>query len=444
MNQAKLNSGRSKTKRPQKTRPDAMIGRLRLRTLVSIRWIALIGQALALLLVKFGFDFNLPLGPTLAVVSAYLVLNVVMFVAFPASHRLDDRAAALQLGLDVVQLAILLALTGGLQNPFALLLVVPVMISSTILSLKSTAGLAGVVLIAVSILSFFHLPLPWAEGGLSLPGIYVAGTWSALVLGMGFVAIYAWQVVVEARRMADALGAAELALAREQRLSAVGGLAAAAAHELGTPLGTIALVVNELKSELSPNHPLREDVELLASQTDRCRDILAQLSRRPETESSATLGSSSLAALVEDAVAPHRRSEIRFRLKVESEGAQPELVRRPEILHGLGNLLQNAMDFAQSEVSVGLTWRSDSIAITIRDDGPGISIDMLDALGEPYVTSRPDDGGMGLGVFIAKTLLEHTGAQVQFRNHEGGGCIVTIAWAKESGLLLAAKNENES
>ncbi|MCW5752357.1 MAG: ActS/PrrB/RegB family redox-sensitive histidine kinase, partial [Alphaproteobacteria bacterium] len=276
------------------------VGRLRLRTLVTIRWIALVGQALALLFVHFGLGFQVPLTPALLIVACYLAFNLAIFLIYPSAHRLDDRSAASQLALDVLQLALLLFLTGGLKNPFALLLLVPVTISATILSLVSTVGLALLVLALVTLLAFLHLPLPWGEPGIMLPDLYVAGTWTALVLGMGFVAIYAWQVAAEARRMADALAATQLVLAREQQLSALGGLAAAAAHELGTPLGTIVLVAKELLRELPPGSPFVEDVRLLSSQAERCREILAQLSQRRPVEDQAAIARLPIGALVEE------------------------------------------------------------------------------------------------------------------------------------------------
>ncbi|MCW5730831.1 MAG: ActS/PrrB/RegB family redox-sensitive histidine kinase [Alphaproteobacteria bacterium] len=406
------------------------VGRLRLRTLVTIRWIALVGQALALLFVHFGLGFQVPLTPALLIVASYLAFNLAIFLIYPSAHRLDDRSAASQLALDVLQLALLLFLTGGLKNPFALLLLVPVTISATILSLVSTVGLALLVLALVTLLAFLHLPLPWGEPAIMLPDLYVAGTWTALVLGMGFVAIYAWQVAAEARRMADALAATQLVLAREQQLSALGGLAAAAAHELGTPLGTIVLVAKELLRELPPESPFVEDVRLLSSQADRCREILAQLSQRRPVEDQAAIARLPIGALVEEAMAPHRKPGIACEIEVLSAGAQPEVTRRPEILHGLGNLLQNAFDFARTRVTVSLSWTDQRLMLRVLDDGPGISVDILGALGEPYVTSRPDDGGMGLGVFIAKTLLEHTGASVRFANNPAGGCLVSVAWER--------------
>ena len=252
-------------------------GRVRLRTLVLIRWIAVIGQLLALLFVQFGLAFRVPLAAGLAVVGVSVLLNLVLTLIYPASARLSDRGAAAYLAFDIVQLAVLLGLTGGLENPFALLILVPVTISATILSLLSTGALGLVVLICVAALDFRHLPLPWGAQALTLPGLYVAGTAAALLLGTAFIATYVWQVAAEARRMTDALAATQMALAREQQLSALGGLAAAAAHELGTPLGTITLVAKELSREVTAGSPLAEDVALLSSQAERCREILTRL-----------------------------------------------------------------------------------------------------------------------------------------------------------------------
>ncbi|HYM31372.1 MAG TPA: ActS/PrrB/RegB family redox-sensitive histidine kinase [Candidatus Cybelea sp.] len=416
-------------------------GRVRLRTLVLIRWIAVVGQALALLFVHYGLEFSVPLELALSVVGVSVALNVVVFLAYPSAYRLTDWGATLYLGFDIVQLALLVFLTGGLANPFALLFLVPVTISATILSLLATVCLGVLVFAAVSVLAVWHMPLPWSGGGLALPDAYIAGTWAAIVLGMVFIAAYAWQVAAEARRMSDALGETQLALAREQRLSALGGLAAAAAHELGTPLSTIVLVAKELARELPRNSPLAEDVRLLGVEAGRCRDILARLSRRPEADSHEH-PSVPVSGLVEAAMAPHRRAGITVNLVLDSQGAQPVMPWSSEIVHGLGNLVQNAVDFARTKVEVAVRWDAASIHVAIRDDGPGISADVLSALGEPYTTSRPGDGGMGLGVFIAKTLLEHTGAQVSFANRQSGGCEVAIAWVR--ALLGTAETSDRA
>ncbi len=408
----------------------SVAGPVRLQTLVLIRWLAVAGQAVAILLVHYGLAFELPLMPSLLVVGASVLLNVVLFLFYPASTRLGDGGAAAYLGFDLVQLAVLLYLTGGLENPFCLMIMVPVTISATILSLRSTLWLGLLALTCVTVLLLVHQPLPWDANRLAVPPLYQAGTWAAVVLGTLFLAVYAWQVAAEGRRMQDALTAAHSALAREQRLSALGSLAAAAAHELGTPLGTIAVVAKELTRELPPGTPEAEDAALLLSQAQRCREILAQFARRPEeAEGGDVFRYPPPGALVEAAAAPHRLAGITLDI-VAPPGEQPVVARRDEIIHGLGNLIENAVDFAASRVTVTLGWDRHGIEVDIDDDGPGFNVDILSSLGDPYTTSRPNDGGMGLGVFIAKTLLEHTGATVRFENRPGGGAGVAIVWPR--------------
>jgi two-component system sensor histidine kinase RegB len=259
--------------------------------------------------------------------------------------------------------------------------------------------------------------------------------WTALSLGMTFVAFYAWRVAEEARRMSDALAATQLALAREQELSSLGGLAAAAAHELGTPLGTIALVAKELAREVGDSGELAEDVKLLNSQAERCREILARLARNPLEEAEASLGLVKFGALVLAAAEPHRREGKRLVVERTSADGSPEpaLRRSPELLQGLANLIDNAVDFARAEIRLRATWARDEVRLEIDDDGPGFALEVLGLLGEPYVSTRSGRGGMGLGVFISKTLLERTGAALSFRNRpRSRGATVAIAWPRAS------------
>lgn len=414
-------------------------GRVRLATLVLLRWLGITGQLLAVFVVYFGLRYPLPLLACLAVIGASAVLNIVVSLRYPSIKRLSARETASYLAFDIVQLSALLALTGGLQNPFALLIIAPVVISATTLPPRSTIVLVVLAFLAVTLLAFYHWPLPWSgEEPLHLPVTYVVGLWCALVLGIGFTTVYAWRIATEAKRMSDALAATQAVLAREQRMSAVGGLAAAAAHELGTPLATIALVAKELKRTLPGDGPFAEDVQLLGSQVERCREILRRLSIRPE-ESENALGEASLGAVLDEVIAPHRDIGIAIDLSLPSEGAgQPAIRRSPELLHGLGNLVENAVDFAKSRVQVDAHWDEESVTITISDDGPGFSPEVLDRLGEPYVTTRgvaleaagasPDmPQGMGLGFFIAKTLLERVGGRIAVANLGGaGGAMVSV------------------
>jgi two-component system sensor histidine kinase RegB len=422
---------------PHLSAADDPAGRVRLQTLVLLRWIAIIGQLLAILFVHFGLNFKLPLLPALAVVGISALLNVVLFIVYPTAKRLSEQGAAFYLAFDQVQLCILLFLTGGIDNPFTVLILVPVTVSATILTLRSTVLLGALALALAVAITIYHFPLPWSDTSEVIrPLLLQWGNLIALVLGTLFIAAYAWQVAEEARRMSDALAATQMALAREQQVSALGGLAAAAAHELGSPLGTIAVVVKEIGRDLSADHALAEDVSLLQSQVDRCREILARLSRRPsatsDPEAFADLG---IANMMEMVAQPWRRDGIAFavRLLGTGTGAAPLLPRRPEILHGLGNLMQNAMEFARARVDVEVDWDERLICLRILDDGPGLNVDILSALGEPYVTSRPDSGGMGLGVFIAMNLLRRSGASVAFANRPGGGTQVEVIWPRQTG-----------
>lgn len=404
---------------------------LRLRTLMLLRWLAVAGQAGALVVVAIVLGFPVALPALLIPIAASVLLNVVLHFAYPVTKRLSDREAGLYLAYDVLQLAALLYLTGGLQNPFSFLILVPVTISATILELGLTIGLGALALACVTLLSVFHLPLPWGGAPFDLDPIYMVGIWTSLALGMVFIITYAWRVAAEARRLASAVSATRDALAKEQQLSALGALAAAAAHELGTPLATIAVVTRELADELGDG-PHAEDLAILRSQTKRCREILSQLSRRPEDMRDTTFSVLPLTTLVEAAAAPHLRLGPRFEIEAAGGGPEPLVHRAPEIIHGLGNLVENAMRFATEQVTITIDWDRDEVVVVVGDDGPGFSAEVLESLGEPYVTTRKGEG-LGLGVFIAKTLIEHSGGRIGFFNRVDRGAEVAIRWPR--GIL---------
>jgi two-component system sensor histidine kinase RegB len=418
---------------------------LRLQTLVRLRWIAVTGQTVAVLFVFFGLGFPLPLAPCLVLIALSAALNVYLWFSFAARVRLDPDHATLLLGYDIVQLVGLLYLTGGLENPFSILLLVPVMVSATSLPLRPTLALSTLVVLSASVLVFAHLPLPWfPDEPYGLPLLYVSGVYIALVCCLGFMVIHARRIAEEARQMSDALATTEVVLAREKELSALDGLAAAAAHELGTPLGTISIVAKELLRATKPDDPAAEDIELLKTQADRCRDILSKLtslSKAPD----AHFARMPLSAMIEEVVAPHREFgvDIRVVVKRETEGAgtaEPIGQRNPAVLHGLGNLVENAVDFARHEVEVTAEWTKDTVRLVIADDGPGFAADVIGQLGEPYVTtrgaSRPNrqegDFGLGLGFFIAKTLLERFDATVELANRPPPrtGAVVSVSWPR--------------
>jgi two-component system, sensor histidine kinase RegB len=421
--------------------------RLRLVTLVRLRWIAILGQLATLTFVAFYLQFPVALGVCLALIALSAWLNVFLVVRFPARHRLSIGHATLMLIYDIVQLAALLYVTGGIENPFTMLIVAPVTVSAGSLPPKNTGLLAFLTVLAIAVLSISHLPLPWYPGlRLDLPMLYQVGYLAAVAASMLFIAMFAWRLSKESRQMSAALAATDLVLAREQKLHALDGLAAAAAHELGTPLSTIVLVAKELEKDSHPMSPMREDLALLRSQAMRCREILAKLTRSPSAQDPLH-AHVSMRELLDESVAPYRahQTAIQITAKARTDAspdgmAEPIGERRPGVIYGIGNLIENAIDFALDTVNVSASWNDRTVQIEIIDDGPGFPADVLETLGEPYVTTRATGGrmgdgeskGMGLGFFIAKTLLERSGASVTLANQElpQRGAIVRVDWPR--------------
>jgi len=425
-------------------------GRVRLRTLSNLRWLAVAGQSAALFLVHFALGYSLPFLYCAVAIAVSAALNVALSIRYPPAHRLTNREATFYLAFDVLQLAALLYLTGGITNPFVLMFVAPVVIAATTLNLGNVLILAGIAFASASLIALKHLPLPWpAREALALPELYQAGIWIALVIGIGFTSVYAWRIASESARMSAGLAATQLALSREHRLAALGALATAAAHELGTPLGTIAVVARELERALPEHSNEAEDVRLLRDQAERCRAIIARLAN-PEAAMLGATARLPLGAFLDDIAGPHRGEDLEIRITISQPKAdepEPQVWRAPELLHGLGNIIENAADFAQALVAVDARWDEQFLYISVTDDGPGFAPEIFEALGEPYITSRPghhalgetelgpvgaldQHEGMGLGFFIAKILLEQTGGLVKADNPEGGGAQVSIRWPR--------------
>lgn len=418
---------------------------VRLDTLVRLRWLIVIGQALSVISVEWGLEYDLPQRACFAVIGLSALLNVALRLRFRPTQRLDPDRVAWLLAFDIAELAVLLFLTGGLQNPFAFLFLGPVILAATALPPRYTVLLGAIVVFFATVLIFVHYPLPWdPEDPLELPALFVLGVWLALLLAMGFIGIYAWQISEESRQLSDALAATEMVLAREQHISQIDGLAAAAAHELGTPLATITVIVKEIERSLSATSPHRDDVRILRDQTQRCREILSKIT---ELSSSANpFDHAKLSVLIEEVVSPHRDLGIAIVVEMPPERTlEPVSRRNSGIIYGLGNIVENAVDFAKSRVTITAKWTEDDVLLTITDDGPGFAPEILARLGDPYVTSRPsqrddkeeesndsDDSGFGLGFFIAKTLLERSGGTLSFDNRKAPltGAIVEIHWTR--------------
>jgi two-component system sensor histidine kinase RegB len=436
---------------------------IRLRTLILLRWVAICGQITAITVAQQLYNLQLELGLCYIAVGISIVGNLVAIFVFPENKRLSEFENFLMVLFDLLQLAFLLYLTGGLNNPFAMLLLGPVTVSANVMGMRSTVILGATAIILVTLLAQFHLPLRTEQGFiLRMPELFVFGNWAAIIIAVMFMGAYSQRINSEIRSMSDALAATHMALSREQKLTDLGGVVAAAAHELGTPLATIKLTSSELIDELEDRPDLQEDVVLIREQADRCRDILRDMGRAGKDD--LHLRQAPLSTVVNEAAEPHmyRGKNIHFDEGPEEGGSfqQPTILRKPEIIHGLRNLVQNAVDFARANVWVETSWTDDAIFVRIMDDGRGYPPQMLGRIGDPFVRrrraesdrkARPEYEGMGLGLFIAKTLLERTGGSLQFVNGsdptqsitddpERRGAIVVVRW--DRAKIDALKGDN--
>lgn len=412
--------------------------RVRLQTLIRLRWLAVAGQSLTVLIIWAMLDFSIPIVQAAILIGALAVANLILSSWFPATHRLGPKSALALLCFDLLQMGALLFITGGLSNPFAPLICVPVIIAFASQPLHHSLVLLIFALLCTTALTFTPYPVPWYAGEhLIIQPIMQLGVWFAIASMMVFAAFYAYRVSHEASLLADALVATEMVLEREKHLGQLDGLAAAAAHELGTPLATITVVAKEMQRELGNDERFREDLQLLRSQSERCRDILRRLTSLP-AEGEEHMRRLPLSSMMEEVIAPHRQFDINIKLIEKGDGKpEPVGVRNAGVLYGLGNLIENAVDYAKSQVTIFAEFDDQKVSIAIEDDGPGYSPDILSRIGEPYMTSRTRErsenaGGLGLGLFIAKTLLERSGASIRFGNRDDGqaGARIRIEWPR--------------
>ena len=405
-------------------------GRVLLYTLTLTRWVAVIGQLFTILFVHFSLGIRLPLAALLPAVVLSALINLALVLGLKATTRLPERSAVMLFAYDIAQLCYLLALTGGIRNPFTALVLVPVALAAATLSLRTTAVTSTMGLLGLTVLALWPDALPWRDGPLELPPLYRVALWASSCIATLLIATFVWSIAEEARRRAEALSATQLALAREQQMSALGGQAAAAAHLLGSPLATINIIAKELVNELPDGSPLGEEALELLAQAQRCRDLLKGLGRpEPTPAEHAPFTSLPLSAQLEAMAQEFARPGKNVVVVVDDdeEIEQPSLVLAPEVRHSLANLVDNAIRFARTSVVLTIRPREDTCVLVVQDDGPGFSPEVLDWLGEPFLSTRRNEGGLGLGVFIANTLLARTGATVHFDN-TATGARVTITW----------------
>ncbi len=424
------------------------------RTLIGLRWLAIAGQLTVVAIVAGWLRAPVPLVFVGGAIAISAVVNLMLTCERRAGPMLSERAAAAQLAFDLAQLAAVLYMTGGICNPFSVMILVPVTIAASLLNTRAMLIFLAFALTLLLAIALQPWPLPWPDPEpFALPDIYVFAIWGALSIAMVFVALYANRVTAEGRRGVAALDAARAALERERQLADLGALAAAAAHQLGTPLGTITLTLKELLAEVPQEAPWRADLEVMMTEAERCRQALERLRARDFAKDTHPFDSQPVEAILREAARPfEERSRLRFVITARpgnrataDHAVQPRLPRRPEILHALANFIENAVSFARSEVSLAARWDAHALVVTIADDGPGFAEEVIDRLGEPYVTTRrgglgthapPGESGLGfgLGVYIAVSLLARTGAKVRFRNGTQGGAIVTITWSRQGAL----------
>ena len=406
--------------------------RITLETLINIRWIGIVGQFFTVSVVEYFLKFEFPYFGTLTLIFLSALVNVYLEINKSKFLTINNFYATLSIFYDLVQLIFLLFMTGGLSNPFSILIIVPTTISVTYLSRGSSQFIVTCSIIFSTVIAFYHMPLPYpVNESLVLPKYYNIGLWLSLGIGIIFLGNYAYQLGRDNRVRSTALSRLEEELTKEKVVNSVGGMAAAAVHELATPLATISLVSKELQKQLKDNSNIKEDINLLIEQSERCSSILKDIAQRKQKDE-----------FIENISPKELINEIVFSLNNISNkeinvenlnlNQRMKMTKKTEISYALRNFIENSIKFAKNKINIEIDQNKKRTAITISDDGDGFNKDIIANLGQPYLHSdniKKNKKGMGLGVFISKSLLERCLAQVTFRNNKSlPGASVKIVW----------------
>jgi two-component system sensor histidine kinase RegB len=403
------------------------------KTLVNLRWIAIMGQLIAINFVFFFLKLNLPILETHVIISFGLITNVILQFRIK-TNQLNDLYSALFLAYDLFQLTVLLYLTGGIFNPFSLLVIIPTIVSSTFLSMGTTIILGTLTILLLFFLKEYHKILPGLDLYIfNFPEYYLVGTLVSIIIGLVFLSYFGIRFSGETKKRTEALDKLQQVMAKEYELDSLGGQAAAAAHSLGTPLATISVVVKELKKEIGDNSKHSKDLDLLISQAKRCSEILKQISKK-EISDDQFINLIKVENLLDEIIVSFKETSEKKIILFENEDKNKINIKRsPEIVYGLRNFIGNAVKFADKQVNISLISDDQTLVLIINDDGPGFSEDIINLIGEPYLKSKSKKvsgkAGLGLGIFLGKTLLERKKAQLIFFNKEGlKGASVKISW----------------
>ena len=412
------------------------------KTLIILRWIAIAGQFSAINLVYFVLKLNFPILIAYFVVFVGFLTNLFLQIRIK-SIQLKDFYSAIFLIYDLIQLSLLLYLTGGISNPFSILMIIPTIVSSTFLSMGTTLILGILTVIFLFLLTIFHHPLPGIhDGNINFPKLYLIGYFIAIIIGLIFLSYFGVRFSGESKRRSDAVIKLQQVIAKEYELETLGGQAAAAAHSLGTPLATINVVASELKKELGGNKEYSKDLELLLSQTKRCGEILKQISKK-QIQGDRFFNKTNLEDLLSEIISSFKETSSKnISLIIEEDKSKLNFQRTPELIYGLRNFIGNAVKFSKTKVQIDINSNDEIIKITINDDGPGFPEDIIEILGEPYIKSKSNlvrsNAGTGLGTFLGKTLLERQAASLNFSNNSKlGGASVQISWSVKNLKTIA-------
>ncbi len=395
-----------------------------LGNLIKIRWIAIFGQLIAILFASFVINIEIPFFEALFVIFLSVIINFYSYLEERKNKTISNIKAFSYLLFDTLQLGILLFLTGGIINPFSILILAPVITSASYLPALLTIILSSISIIIIMILNFYFIPLSLTYEFI-LPRIYTFGLVASLIITVIFIAIYAYLFASSSRKISNALSVSKLQILNQKKITEVGSLSAAAAHEMGTPLNTIFLILNDLLKDkkLQADKSILKDIVLLKSQADRCKEILQKLSKNPLKLKDKFLEKVKITDLIKINFDKFNKNK-KLKIVENFQKNEPEIIFKDEIMYALGNIIQNAILYANNIVLVELTYQMKNVIIKISDDGKGYPKDIIDKLGEPYISKNNE--GMGLGIFIAKNLIENMGGKIQFYNSKDNRAFVEI------------------